>query len=281
MKKIIAANWKMNHGFDEVDEWLNKFFKGYSDHYDSIKEIEMVLCPPCLFLDYIDSELMEDGFQFLEKISTQEGRAPEDFSVEEINEIVINQRPIKLGAQDCHFAESGSFTGDISAQMVKDVGCKYVIIGHSERRANHFESNEIVAKKLATAVKVGLIPIFCVGESREVRDVNSHLQFVEKQISAAFVGDVNFENLVIAYEPIWSIGSGVIPSQAQISEMTQFIKKLIAEKFSNKVKDLAVLYGGSATSENSAEILKISDGLLIGKASLDADEFVKIVSSSS
>lgn len=278
MKKIIAANWKMNHGFDEADTWLGKFFELYAKEYDALKNHELILCPSTVFLDYVDSELMEDGFKFLEELAKKDNRNLEDFVAEEINEILLNQRPIKLGGQDCHFAENGSFTGDVSAKMLAEVNCKYVILGHSERRQNHAESNEIIAKKLAAAQKEKLVPIFCVGESKEVRDQNQHLQFVEKQISES-LNSLKFEKLIIAYEPIWSIGSGVLPSAAQILEVVNFIKKLIVEKFPNQIQELAVLYGGSVTSANSAEILKISDGLLIGKASLEAEEFIKISSS--
>lgn len=269
--KIIAANWKMNHGFDEADAWLDSFLQNYARQYESLKNVEMVLCPPAILLDYIDSELMEDGFQFLEKIAQRDGRAVEDFSAEELNEIILNARPIQLGGQDCHFQKDGSFTGDLSPQMLKKVGCSYVIVGHSERRANHFESDEVVAKKARAAVAEELIPIICVGEDKATRDRGEHLDFVGVQVRQAVVADVNFSKLVIAYEPIWSIGTGVIPTLAQISEMMQFIKKVVG-------KECFTLYGGSVTSQNSKEILAASgvDGLLIGKASLDAEEFVRI-----
>ncbi len=269
--KIIAANWKMNHGFDEADTWLDNFLQNYAHKYESLKSVEMVLCPPAILLDYIDSELMEDGFQFLEKIAQRDGRAVEDFSAEELNEIILNARPIKLGGQDCHYQKDGSFTGDLSPQMLKKVGCSYVIVGHSERRAYHFESDEIIAKKVRAAVSGELIPIICVGEDKATRDRGEHLDFVEKQVKSVVADDINFSKLVIAYEPIWSIGTGVVPTLEQISEMMQFIKKIIG-------KECFTLYGGSVTSQNSKEILMAGgvDGLLIGKASLDAEEFVKI-----
>ncbi len=269
--KIIAANWKMNHDFDEADTWLDNFLQHYAREYERLKEIEMVLCPPAILLDYIDSELMEDGFQFLEKFAEKEGRKIEDFSAEELNEIVLNARPIKLGGQDCHFEKTGSFTGDISASMLKRVGCQYVILGHSERRAAHFESDEIVAKKIRAALSDELIPIICVGENKETRDRGEHLEFVRKQLTDSIPADLKFTKLVIAYEPIWSIGTGAIPTPAQIAEMMDFIKKTIG-------KECFTLYGGSVTSQNSKEILSTPgvDGLLVGKASLDSEEFVKI-----
>lgn len=270
--KIIVANWKMNNGFDEVEAWLDNFLGHYGREYEHLKNAEMILCPPSIFLDYIDSELMEDGFQFLEEFAKKEGRAAEDFSAEEINEIVLNARPIKLGGQDCHFEQSGSFTGDVSADMLRKVGCQYVILGHSERREKHFESDEIIAKKIRAAVEKNLIPIICCGESKEVRDHGFHLDFVSKQVVSALPKDLNLKKIIVAYEPIWSIGTGLIPSAAQISEMMEFIKKTVG-------KTCSTLYGGSVNSQNSGEILSAPgvDGLLIGKASLDADEFVKIV----
>jgi len=155
--------------------------------------------------------------------------------------------------------------------MLKKVGCQYVILGHSERRAGHFESDEIVAKKIRTALEEKLIPIICVGENKEIRDRGEHLEFVRKQLIDSIPSDVKFEKLVIAYEPIWSIGTGAIPSSEQIAEMMNFIKKTVA-------MESLTLYGGSVTSQNSGEILAVSnvDGLLIGKASLDVEEFVKI-----
>lgn len=279
--KIIAANWKMNHAFDEADAWLDIFFKNFSAQYDQLKEVEIVLCPPAFLIDYLDSELMDDGFQNLEEIMKREQKKFEDFSADELTDIVLNERPVKLGGQDCHHEVSGSFTGDISASMLKKVGCEYVIVGHSERRAGHFETNEIVAKKIRTALSQGLTPIICVGESKEIRDQNKHLQVVYQQIMQSVPQDVEFEKLIIAYEPIWSIGTGVTPTNDQIAEMAKLVKKIFAEKMSKLSGEYFMLYGGSVSAQNSKEILAIPgvDGLLVGKASLDAEEFLKICSS--
>lgn len=280
--KIIAANWKMNHAFDEADVWLDSFFKNYSEKYEQLRNVEMVVCPPAIMLDYLDSELVEDGFQFLEKIMQKENKKIEDYSPEEMNEIIVGNAPFKLGAQDCHFEESGSFTGDISAAMLKKVGCRYVILGHCERRANHFETNEIVAKKVKAALKQKIIPIICVGESKETRDENKHLEFVYKQVMQSIPANEKFEKLVIAYEPIWSIGTGVVPTPEQIAEIAKLMKKIFTEKFSGVANEYFMIYGGSVNSQNSKEILAIPgvDGLLVGKASLDATEFLNIASSS-
>lgn len=277
-KRIIAANWKMNHGFEEADSWLEKFLANVSAKKDQLSETEIVLCPPVFMIDYIDSELMESGFRRLEMLLKYQGKDASQMSEEEITDIVFKERPVSLGAQDCHFENSGSFTGDISAEMLQKIGCEYVILGHSERRAGHFETDEIVAKKVRAAITKDIIPIICVGESKETRDAGKHLEFVLNQIVKSVPNDVNFDKLVIAYEPIWSIGTGVVPSAEQIAEMANFIKRIFAEKFAGSAKEYFMLYGGSVTAQNAAEILKIENvnGLLVGKASLDADEFTKI-----
>ncbi|NBV06540.1 MAG: triose-phosphate isomerase [Proteobacteria bacterium] len=277
-KKIIAANWKMNHAFEEADSWLEFFLKKATEEKAKLSETEIVLCPPVFMIDYIDSELMESGFQKLEMLLKYQGKDVTQISEEEITKIVLDERPIKLGAQDCHFENSGSFTGDIGAAMLQKIGCEYVILGHSERRAYHFESDEIVAKKIRNAVAQDLIPIICVGENKEVRDQNKHLEFVYRQIMNSVPLDIKFNKLVIAYEPIWSIGTGIVPTSDQIKEMAKLIKKIFSEKMSNVANQYFMLYGGSVTEQNSAEILAVEnvDGLLVGKASLDSEEFLKI-----
>lgn len=276
--KIIAANWKMNHAFDEANVWINSFLKNHSGAIERLKNVEIVLCPPIFMTDYIDGQLMEDGFQQLEEIMKLEQKKFEDFSTDELTQIVLDERPLKIGGQDCHHEISGSFTGDTSAAMLKKIGCQYVILGHSERRAGHFETSEIVGKKIRAALSEQIIPIICVGESQETREQSRHLEFVYKQIMNSVPTDVKFDKLVIAYEPVWSIGTGVVPSLEQISEMAKLIKKVFNEKFQGLANDYFVLYGGSVTSLNSKEILSIHgiDGLLVGKASLDAEEFFKI-----
>lgn len=276
--KIIAANWKMNHCFDETDEWLEVFLKHVGTVDNWSKKVEAVLCPPAILLDYIDSELMEGSFDFLEEVMKQDGREFEDYSAEELNEILIRERPIKIGAQDCHDERKGSFTGNMSATMLTKVGCQYVILGHSERRTHQLESDALVAKKVKAALDQKLIPIICVGESKEMRDQGKHLAFVKNQILNSVPQDVTFETLIIAYEPIWSIGTGIVPSLEQIAEMSEYIHQIFAENFAGNSKEQFMLYGGSVTSLNSQKILKIDNigGLLVGGASLDAEEFIKI-----
>jgi triosephosphate isomerase len=278
MKKIIAANWKMNHAFDESDIWLDSFFKNFTANYDNLKNIEMVLCPPAVLLDYIDSELTEDSFQYLEKIMQHDNKKFEDFSTEELNKIILEQRPLKLGAQDCHYELKGSFTGDISAATLIKTGCQYVILGHYERRTSHFESDEIIARKIKAAAGQKLNPIICVGENQEIRNQGKHLEFIYRQIMNSIPQDATFDKMIIAYEPVWSIGTGIVPTPEQILEMAKLIKKIFAEEFLGRARQYFMLYGGSVTTQNSGIISKIEfvDGLLVGNASLDAEEFIKI-----
>jgi triosephosphate isomerase len=276
--KIIAANWKMNHAFDESDAWLEGFFESFYKKYDQFKNLEIVLCPPTIMLDYIDSELMDDGFKKLEEIIKTSGKQFEDFAPDELDQILLKERPIKLGAQDCHYELNGSFTGDISAAMLAKVSCGYVILGHSERRSNCFESDEIVSQKINAALSQKITPIICVGESKETRDQAKHLEFVYRQVMNSIPEDAQFEKMIIAYEPIWSIGTGVTPSLEQITEMANLFKKIFSEKFAGRAKEYFMLYGGSVNSQNAKEILAISGvgGLLVGKSSLDVEEFLKI-----
>jgi triosephosphate isomerase len=278
--KIIIANWKMNQDFDKTDEWLSIFLEKYSKIYDSISKRLIILCPPATIIDYIDSELMEDGFSFLEKIAKQQNKKVEDFSVEEFNEIIFSSRIIKLGGQDCGVENNGAYTGQISAKMLKDVGCEYVIIGHSERRKYQQEDDQMISKKITTALNHKIFPILCVGENEQVRANNDQENFVAKQILGAIDKSIEIKKLIIAYEPIWAIGTGKIATTQEISQMANFIKEFVGKNFSN-IAEFYLLYGGSVSSSNSAEILQITniDGLLVGGASLDANEFIAIANS--
>ncbi len=276
--KIIVANWKMNKVFDEVDEWLNDFFDAYSKNFDQLQDSEMIVCPPSILLDYVDSELMEEAFKNFEELAKVENKKIENFSEEELNQVLVEQRVLGLGAQDCHYEISGSFTGDISASMIRQVGCDYVILGHSDRRVGYSETNQIVRKKVEAAIKEKIIPIVCVGESKEVRGQGKHSDFVLNQLFESLPQHTEFAKLIVAYEPIWSIGTGVTPTEKEIYDMLRIIRTFFEKSSSSRAKELFLLYGGSITSQNSQEILSIDgvDGLLVGKASLDAKEFIKI-----
>ena len=278
--KIIVANWKMNNGFDEVDDWIEGFYKVYSDNLKNEKFIDVVLCPQFILLDYVDTQLIEDGFHFLEFIANKEGRTVEDFEVEEISKYVYDARPLKIGAQDCGFEDEGQFTGDVSAKLLQEVNCEYVIIGHSERRKNQQETNEIIAKKALSAFKNKITPIICVGESKEIRDQGQHFDFVKEQIIKS-IPLVKTQRIVIAYEPIWAIGTGETAQVSQIEEMVKFIRQVYENEVAQFAEEFFLIYGGSVNSTNSGEILNIKglDGLLVGKASLDIEEFTKILKS--
>ncbi len=279
-KKLIAANWKMNKSFDEADEWMDKFLLNTVSGKPLSKKVEVVVCPTNILIDYINLELMDGGFHRLEEAMDKEDQNVEDLLSEDAQDIFIDDKPFKLGAQNCHHEVGGSYTGDVSAKMLKDAGAEYVILGHSERRAACRETNEVVAAKVRSAVREEMIPIICVGEDKLVRDENKHLEYVYKQIMLSVPQDIKIAKLVIAYEPIWSIGTGVVPVLEQIAEMGQFITRIINEKLQTICEEHFILYGGSVTSQNCAEILAIPtiSGLLVGKASLDADEFYKICS---
>jgi len=278
--KIIVANWKMNHGFDEVDDWIEGFYKVYSDNLKNEKFIDVVLCPPFVLLDYVDTQLIEDGFHFLEFIASKESRSVEDFDAEEISRYVYDARPLKIGAQDCGFEDEGQFTGDVSTKLLKEVNCEYVIVGHSERRKNQQETNAIIAKKALSAFKNKITPIICVGESKEIRDQGQHFDFVKEQIIKS-IPLVKTARIVIAYEPIWAIGTGETAQVSQIEEMVKFIRQVYENEVAQFVEEFFLIYGGSVNSTNSGEILRIKglDGLLVGKASLDIEEFTKILTS--
>ena len=179
------------------------------------------------------------------------------------------KQKISLGAQDCsRWAKSGAYTGDVSCAMLSDLGCEYIIIGHSERRQHHGEADELLREKLLVVQDAGLIPILCVGENLEIREDGDAEKFVLSQLN--IVANLDISKLIVAYEPIWSIGTGLVPSNAQIDDMTS----LIAVNY-----DCPVLYGGSVNASNAPEILAINsvDGLLIGGASLKAINFAEIV----
>jgi len=234
MENLIAGNWKMNPVSKKEAE---KLFEEIKKGSEGIKNTEVVICPPFIYLDSVKSDLT-----------------------------------LKLGAQSCFYEERGAFTGEISVIMLKDLGVEYVIIGHSERKKYFSETNEIINKKIKMALSAGLKVIFCIGETAEERDAGRKNEILEKQIKEGLAGINNFENINIAYEPVWAIGTGNNCLPQETRESVNFIKKLIPE-------NVRVLYGGSVKSENSGSYIKEAgvNGFLVGGASLDAKEFAKIV----
>ena len=240
---LIAGNWKMNTIIDEARALVTEM----RPELDRIEDIEKVVCPPFISLAAV-KELLKGS-------------------------------TIKLGAQNLHFEEKGAYTGEVSPLMLAGL-CEYVIIGHSERRQYFGESNEIVNKKLRAALKVGLKPILCVGEKLAENEAGRTKEVITGQVKAGLAGIEYPESLVIAYEPIWAIGTGKAASGAQANETIQLIRQQFAELYGEDNADkVRILYGGSVTAENIAEFIeeKGIDGALVGGASLKPAQFVSIV----
>lgn len=281
-KPILIANWKMNHNFESAEIWLDTFFRHFLENRHSFKKITAVVCPPATLLDYIDSEIIDEAIEEVERVSREKDLSISKLDEEAINKIIYEEKPLRLGAQNCHYQSNGSFTSDISLVNLQEVGCEFVIIGHSEVRQYHHEDDDIIAKKLEAIVIQEMTPIVCIGENIEIRNNNQHQQFIAKQINNIFANKNLTRKVIIAYEPIWAIGSGKLPTVLEIGEIADLIheeiNKLKTLEKVNQDLDFSVVYGGSVNSSNSQEILEINNisGLLIGKSSLDAEEFIQI-----
>ncbi len=245
-RPIIAGNWKMNKTIGEAVELVKALKAKVAD----ITDVEVIVAPTFTALSAIAD--------------------------------VIKGSNIKLSAQDMHWEKNGAFTGEISPLMLKDVGCQYVIIGHSERRLFFGETNETVNKKVKSAHEYSIIPIMCVGEKLEEREAGIMKDIVKDHVVNGLTG-LNEEQMlatVIAYEPVWAIGTGKTATPEQAQEVHQFIRELLSDMYSPKVADAVVIqYGGSVKPDNVAQLMSQPDidGGLIGGASLDADTFTKIV----
>jgi triosephosphate isomerase (TIM) len=245
--KVIAGNWKMNKNIPETAELISGIKAGLKD---VPANVEVIICPP---------------FTSLETAST-----------------LIKGTVIKLGAQNMYFEESGAFTAEISADMLKSAGSEYVILGHSERRVIFKESNELINKKIQKALASDLKPIFCVGESLEERESDITKKVIETQVTEGLAGvpAEGIANIIIAYEPVWAIGTGKTASPAQAEEVHAFIRGLVAKLYSQAVADkLIIQYGGSVKPDNAKELLGQADidGALVGGACLKADQFLGII----
>ena len=185
---------------------------------------------------------------------------------------------VAIGAQDCHAEASGAFTGDISAEMLADAGATAVIVGHSERRTLHHETNSMVRAKALAAWRAGLIAIVCVGETKDQRTSGQTLDVVGSQLAGSLPNAVVAEGLVIAYEPVWAIGTGLTPTAADVAQVHGFIRERLVKRFGETGDEIRILYGGSVKPSNAAELLHVDnvDGALVGGASLKAEDFLGI-----
>lgn len=202
--------------------------------------------------------------------------------LESVGKLLQGKTNVHLAAQNCHEAEKGAFTGEVSADMLVSVGAEFVILGHSERRQFFKESNELLAKKTDLALRKNLRPIFCCGESLSIREKGTHVAFVARQLRASLfhLPEAEFRKVVIAYEPIWAIGTGRTATSQQAQEMHAALRSVIARKYGKRVAaDTTILYGGSCNAQNAAELFSQPDvdGGLIGGASLKAGDFLAIV----
>lgn len=248
-KPLIAGNWKMYKTVNEAIELVNKIKRELLDFINA----DIVVCPPFTALNSIYEVIMDTN--------------------------------IKLGAQDLFWEKEGAYTGEVSPVMLKDCGCEFVIIGHSERRKYFFETDNTVNKKIKAALGVGLTPIVCVGETLEEREAQKTMEVVQTQLKGCF-SDLKVEemlSLVIAYEPVWAIGTGKNATPLQAQEVHKFIRQWLENNFSRGVfNNLRILYGGSVKPSNIKELMAEEDidGSLVGGASLEGNSFVEIVKKS-
>jgi triosephosphate isomerase len=192
---------------------------------------------------------------------------------------VMKGSRIKVGGQDCHTAISGAHTGDISAEMLKDAGCSAVIVGHSERRTNHGETDELVRAKAAAAHRAGLTAIICIGETLEQRNSGNTLSVVSRQLAGSLPEGATAANTVIAYEPVWAIGTGLTPAPAEVADVHTHIRKELVERMGEQGAAMRILYGGSVKPSNAQDLLSADNvnGALVGGASLKAADFIGII----
>ncbi|OED34414.1 triose-phosphate isomerase [Chromatiales bacterium (ex Bugula neritina AB1)] len=239
---IVAGNWKLNGSRSSATTLAREIAAS------PVAGVEVVICPVAVHLDAVSTDIKDTA--------------------------------VKLGAQNAAAQESGAFTGEISAQMLSEYGCEYVIIGHSERRSLFGENEEACANRFSAVLAAGLTPIFCVGESLEDRESGNTMKVVEKQLQAVFsvAGASVFERAVIAYEPVWAIGTGKTATPEQAQEVHQFIRGLVASRDENSAQAVRILYGGSVNPGNASELFAKDDidGGLIGGAALKSADFLSV-----
>lgn len=250
-KKIVVANWKMNNTQDEAIHLVTAIISKINNL--TLKEVEVVIAPSYLY-------------------------------IKDVIELTKGNLNITVAAQNCSEHLKGAYTGEVSSIMLHSIGVKYVIVGHSERRAYQNENNLLLKQKIDLILSNHLLPIYCCGESLEERNRDEHFSVVENQLNEALfhLPMELMKKLVIAYEPVWAIGTGVTATVNQTQEMHQFIRNVISKKYNSSIADsISVLYGGSCNSTNASELFACEDvdGGLVGGVSLAANDFVKIVES--
>ncbi len=247
-RKIVAGNWKMNKTKFEAEALFSQIVE-FNDEFPA--EVEVIISPPALYL-----------WNFSKRTASMAN--------------------IAVAAQNCHMEQSGAFTGEVSPEMLKSIGVKYCIIGHSERRNLFGETNEMLAQKVNACLQYQLNPIYCCGEVLAERDENRHQEVVKEQLEKGlfFMDEAAFANVVIAYEPVWAIGTGLTATPAQAQEMHAYIRSLVNERYGAEVGAATpILYGGSCKPENANELFACNDvdGGLIGGAALKVNSFVNII----
>ncbi|MFP4642057.1 MAG: triose-phosphate isomerase [Chloroflexota bacterium] len=242
---IIAGNWKMNTTVTEAIDLVNAM----KDRLEGIKGAEKVICPPFVYL----------------------------YPIKEI----LKGSSIGLGAQNMYFEEKGAYTGEVSPLMIADL-CQYVILGHSERRMYLGESDEMINKKIKAAIRFGLTPIICVGETLNQKESRKTEQVITRQVRAALEGLESIENLIMAYEPVWAIGTGKAATEEEADRTIGLIRTVVSQLFGPVAESLRIQYGGSTNSKNISAFMGQPeiDGVLVGGASLKPDEFVSMVEQS-
>ena len=242
-KTIVAGNWKMNASKETVNSLIEGILSGMNE-----VSSEVIVCAPFPYLSQVES--------------------------------LINNSKLMLGAQNLNVNPAGAFTGEVSADMIKDFGAQHVIVGHSERRSLYGETNAIVAEKTKAAIGAGLTPLLCVGESLEDRESGKTEAIVEEQINAVIdlIGIEAFDQVIIAYEPVWAIGTGLTATPEQAQAVHLFIRNLLADSSEKIAQRTPILYGGSMNAGNAADLISCSDidGGLIGGAALKAEDFLQI-----
>lgn len=247
-RPLVAGNWKMN-GLRESLEEVKKICAAAAD--GGAGRAEILICPPVTLL----------------------------MAAAALCARFTGDRPlVQLGGQDCHTESSGPFTGDLSAEMLKDAGAAYAILGHSERRAGHNETNQMVRRKAEAARRAGLAAIICVGETKAEREAGDALPIVGAQLAGSIPENSPPEGLVVAYEPVWAIGTGLTPTLQDVADMHRFIRERIGQHLPEQGDKIRILYGGSVKPANAAELMSVTDvdGALVGGASLNAADFMAI-----